>query len=303
MKTSPVLITGITGFIGSHLARRLVRQGIEVHGLIRPSSDLHLIQDLEADLHLHRVDGTTADMQRRLESISPAMIFHLASLFLASHRAEDIADLIASNVLFGTQLAEAAAAGEGIRPGFVNVGSSWQHYGSEDYHPVALYAATKQAFQDILTFYHFARQLPVVNVKLFDTYGPGDPRRKVLAVLRRAADAEQPIGMTGGEQFIDLVHVDDVIEALLIAGRRSVESPARIESFSVSSGRPLTIRALAETYERALGKPLAIEWGVLPYREREMMTPWYAGPIVPGWTPRVSLEEGLRGMETDVGEA
>lgn len=299
MRDNTVLITGVSGFIGSHLARRLLREGRQVHAVIRPSTQLDLLRDVAGDLHLHRTDGTTADLTERLAGIEPAVVFHLASLFLASHQAADVGRLVESNVGFGAQLAEVMTVDRPTGtplPGFVNVGTAWQHYDSATYHPVALYAATKQAFQDILYFYHTARGLPVVNLKFFDTYGPGDPRRKVLAVLRGAAVTGQRIGMTGGDQFIDLVHVDDVVEALLVAGERVRHPPARFESFAVSSGHPISIRELAAAVGGAAGRPLDIEWGAMPYREREMMTPWTAGPVLPGWTPRIRLLEGLERM-------
>ena len=302
MKNSSALITGVTGFIGSRLARRLVQEGNEVHALVRDTSQLQLIEDIAPRLNLHRLDGTTEGMARLLAQLRPAVVFHLASLFLAKHRLADVAALVESNVLFGSQLAEVVTGGDegttDAMPGFVNVGTAWQHYDSADYSPVALYAATKQAFQDVLRYYHEARGLSVVNLKFFDTYGPGDPRRKVLAVLR-GASSESILGMTGGDQFIDLVHVDDVIEALLTAAARVRERPARFESFAVSSRQPLTIRQLAAAVEQALGRSIPIEWGAMPYREREMMTPWSAGPVLPNWAPRIALAEGLKRMESN----
>ncbi len=289
------LVTGITGFIGSHLVRRLLADGWEVHGLTLPEADRSLLKGLADRLHLHAVDGATESLMEQVRGIQPDLTFHLASLFLAKHQSKDVTALIQSNVLFGTQLAEALVACGSLK--LVNVGTSWQHYDSDEYSPVALYSATKQAYQDILKFYHVANGLSVVNLKFFDTYGPGDPRRKVLNIIRNAANSGESIGMTGGEQLIDLVYVDDIVEALMTAGQRASSGEARFESFAVASGRVVSIRELVAVYEGVTGKKLKAEWGVLPYREREMMRPWSAGPVLPEWKPRVTLEEGLRRVE------
>ena len=75
-------------------------------------------------------------------------IIHLASLYLASHRPDQVADLVNANILLGTSLLEAAKLA-GVR-WFLNTGTIWQNYQSpecsDEYHPVNLYAATKQAF-------------------------------------------------------------------------------------------------------------------------------------------------------------
>ena len=96
--------------------------------------------------------------------------------------------MVTANVGFGTALAEAVSqAGDCT---FVNTGTVWQHYDARPYSPVSLYAAMKQAFTDVLRFYQEVAGLPVVTLELTDTYGPGDPRPKLLPILfkRRARE-------------------------------------------------------------------------------------------------------------------
>lgn len=103
------LVTGATGFIGSHLVRRLVNEGWETHVVIRHASSQERLRDLaQAGIHVH--DGSTGDLVRIVAAAKPLAVFHLASLFLAQHQASDVESLVASNLLFSTQLAEAMAA-------------------------------------------------------------------------------------------------------------------------------------------------------------------------------------------------
>ena len=99
----------------------------------------------------------------------------------------------------------------------MNTGSYSQHYGGRAYSPVSLYAATKQAFQDILQFYCEVRGLRAVTLELPDTYGPDDKRPKLFSLLDRVARSGETLQMSPGEQLLDLLHVDDVVHGYEVA--------------------------------------------------------------------------------------
>jgi nucleoside-diphosphate-sugar epimerase len=294
MSTRPnrALVTGGNGFVGSHVVRRLVHEGWEVHAIVRPHSDLAPIAELRGRIVRHEYDGSTESLVRAVEAARPDVAFHLASLFLSEHRPEDVAPFVTANLLLGTQLMEAMSGGGVTR--LVNTGTSWQHYESRDYAPVNLYAATKEAFEAIIAYYVEARGARVITLKLFDTYGPDDPRPKLFHLLAKVAREQQPLDMSPGEQLIDLVHVDDVVTAFLLAADRLLQDAvAGHERYAVSSGAPLALRKLVAIYERVSGVTLPIRWGGRPYRQREVMRPWDRGTRLPGWAPRIGLEEGI----------
>lgn len=288
---STALVTGASGFIGGHLVRRLLADGWQVHVVLRPDSVPPA--DGAGALHVHRHDGSTEDLIRILRAVAPDTVFHLASLFLAQHTPADVEPLVRANVLFSTQLAEAMAQA-GVRH-LVNTGTSWQHYEDRPYSPVCLYAALKQAFDAVLRFYAEALDMRVITLKLFDTYGPGDLRPKLLHLFKRIGASGETLAMSPGQQRVDLVHIDDVIDAfVLAAGRLASGAVAGIEEYAVSSGAPLPLRELARVYEQASGQALNIDWGGRPYRPREVMEPWHSYRLLPGWHPRVGLADGIR---------
>ena len=287
------LLTGASGFVGAALTRRLLADGWEVHLLLREGSSTDGLPPASRQLRLHRHDGGTLQLIEIMRSAAPEAVFHLASLFLAVHKPEDVERLINSNLLFSTQLVEAMAAC-GVRR-LVNTGTSWEHYEDAAYNPVCLYAATKQAFSALLRYYVEVHGLRVVTLKLFDTYGAGDTRPKVLNLLKRVALEGTSLGMSPGEQLVDLVYIDDVIDAFLLAYQQladGTQQPA-MEEYGVSCGAPLPLREVAALYAQVSGKPLNIEWGGRPYREREVMVPWHSYRGVPGWQPKVGLAQGL----------
>ncbi len=289
---SCALITGATGFVGAHLTRRLVNEGWLVHILVRPSSDRKLLKDLEGRFQPHVHNGRTEHLCAIMADVKPDVVFHLASLFLAQHHTSDISPLFESNLTFPAQLLEAMAQNSVAK--LINMGTSWQHFENKGYSPVNLYASTKQAFEDIIQYYVETADLKAVTLKLCDTYGPDDPRPKLLTLLLNTARTGQPLLMSPGEQRIDLVHVSDVVNACLIASDYLYTwNGAEHKMFAVTTREFLRLKDFVALFEKLSRKKLNIHWGKRLYRPREVMEPWGDGACLPGWMPTTSLESGL----------
>jgi nucleoside-diphosphate-sugar epimerase len=302
MKHERVLITGISGFIGSNLAGKLLKAGAEVHGVIRAQTDPKKLKQVDTQVHLHTYDGTYRSMSEIIESAQPEICFHLASKFVALHQAQDVDSLAESNLTFGLHLAEALSRHKSASPrvNFINTGTAWQHAESHTYYPVSLYAATKQAFEDVLAYYWRHHSFNIIHLKLYDTYGPFDPRKKLVSLLLERSQNQIPLHMTEGRQLIDLVHVDDVTDAFLLAAdlllKQDPGNQPSFLSYAISSGSPLQVRELVQTIEAVSQKQIPIVWGASPYRPIEMFTPWVFSEPVPGWKPKVQLQAGISQM-------
>lgn len=275
------------------MVHRLMRDGWSVHAVVRPSSNLRRLHNAGSALSVHVHDGTTRELARIVKAAAPHTIFHLAALPGAEHQPEQLDDLLRSNVIFPTQLAEAAVEQGCCR--FINTGSHWQHYEGAQYSPVSLYAACKEAFAKVLHYYVEARGLAAITLVLFDTYGSDDDRPKLFNLLKEAARTGRPLAMTPGEQAIDLVYVDDVVEAYCVAAAMLNDArKGEHETFAVRSGNPIKLRDLVRLFSEASGRDIPVRWGARSYRSREIMTPWKDGRDLPGWKPRIPLSDGLR---------
>jgi len=288
-----VLITGGTGFIGSNLAKSYLKQDAEVHLIIRRESDLTQIDDIQENIYIHIYDGEFHSLDMVIKKVRPDIVFHLASLIIIEHQSAEIHDLIQSNITFGTHLVEAMTK-NGVK-NFINTGTFWQHYNNDPYNPVNLYAATKEAFEKILSYYAEVHGLRYTTLKLFDTYGPNDSRKKLFHLLKNLSNTCERLNMSPGEQLIDLVYIDDVINAFMLAQKALEEDLLKKTSYAISSGNPIQLKKLVKIYMETLNidKERLINWGGRPYRGREVMYSWNQGERLPGWEPKVLLKDGI----------
>lgn len=292
-KVGTALVTGGTGFIGSNLVKRLICEGWKVHIIVRPTSELVQLNEVIDLIHIHIYDGSIESLFKIFELSQPTIVLHLASLFLAQHTPRDIAPMIQSNLVFATQLVETMVANKVYK--LINTGTSWQHYENKDYSPVCLYAATKQAFEAILQFYLETTPLQAITLKLFDSYGANDPRQKLFALLEKVAVRQEALAMSPGNQKINLVYIEDIIDAYFVAIEKLVTGlNSSHESYAVGSNTTPTLHEIVSIYEEEIGSKLPIAWGERPYREREVMETWNRGITIEGWHPQVSLREGIR---------
>lgn len=286
-----VLITGVTGYIGSHLAQAMLMD-YEVYGLVRAPLHMEYIADIQEKLHLVEIDGSYESIRTALQKVKPDLVYHLAAYYTGKHGPQETPKLIASNVTFGAYLLEAMAEC-GIET-LVFASTVMAHYRGESYLPLNLYAATKQAFSDLLAYYTDAGFLRAATLVLSDTYGPDDHRPKVLNLVKRAAITGEAMAFSDGGQEYDVVHIDDVVRAFRMAGEELLANQAwKNEVFQVYSRYPLTLRQTVEQMLALRNLTLNAEWGKRPPPEREIRKAVRLYPAVPGWEPEVKLSDGL----------
>ncbi|HDL8396290.1 TPA: NAD-dependent epimerase/dehydratase family protein, partial [Yersinia enterocolitica] len=261
-----ILITGASGYIGSNLACYLNSNGFEVFGLIRSEVvDENKIK-LLSGVKLEILDEK--NLCSLVENINPDIVIHIASLTSVTHDYSTIENLLRSNIEFPTKLLEAMEVA-GVKK-FINTGTTWQNYNSADYEPVNLYAATKQAFEDILKYYIFAKGFSSITLRLFDTYGPNDTRKKLIPLLDRLAETKESLDMSEGNQEIELVHINDICSAYKTAILKLQDGqPGYANVYSVDTGSRMSLKKLVKLYEKVNDVTLNINWGARPPRERE----------------------------------
>lgn len=285
-----ILVTGATGFVGKNLIPVLAEE-YGVHILVRPGSSYESLGVGNVFVFNDNIPELVDYMKKnKIEGV-----VHLASLYIAQHQEGDIKNLILSNVYLGTAILETCKyAGA---KWFLNTGTIWQNYEmpdySDDYNPVNLYAATKQSFMTIAKFYIETTGLRFCTLKLCDTYGENDTRRKIMALFADAARNGTHIDMSAGNQKLDIVHIKDVVSAFMILVKQLHNNENLKSEYVVSSGKQISLKNLSALFEQVNNVKLDITWGGRPYREREVMKP-YIGTLVNGWNAKIDIEEGMK---------
>lgn len=290
---SKIAVTGANGYIGSCLVEKLVKLGHSVTVIVRETSNLDLLDKIRDKFDIIYYDSSAESLINGFKEKDIDVIYHIASLFISEHKTEDINNLIDSNIKYGTHILEAMKICN--IQFIVNTGTSWQNYNNEEYNPVCLYAATKKAFEDIERFYVETSGISVINLVLYDTYGPNDPRKKIIQLFNRIASTGEKLEMSKGEQYIDLIYIDDIINAYIMAMERLIEGKEKgMKNYYVHSDNPVSLKEVAQIYAKVKNVTLNIDWGKRPYRAREVMYVYEKGEKMPGWDAKITLEEGLK---------
>ncbi|MFO1251981.1 MAG: NAD(P)-dependent oxidoreductase [Inhella sp.] len=286
------LITGASGFVATELAAQLSRAGHQCIGLSRssrpPARPEHFAQVLAFE-----PDRLAEQLAEQLATLQPDLVFHTATRFVAEHQAQDVQPVLEANVLFGCQLLEAMRQA-GLRR-LVNCSSHWVHFEGAAPRPSNFYALSKQMFENALDYYGDAFGIGSTTLILGDSYGPADPRGKLVSALIDAAHSGRELALSPGQQRLSLTHVRDVAAALQVAGERQLQASEPLREQFTVSGELIRLVDLIEAVQAVTGRPLHAKLGARPYRFREVMQPsLHAAPPLPGWQASIPLRDGLR---------
>jgi len=293
-----VLVTGASGFIGSHLVRRLIEIGSSVVALIRPSANLWRIEDVIDRIETIEGDLRHLDRDKISAGLSDTkVIFHLAASGVDA-AADDQATIVDTNVMGTLALLQLGCELEVDR--FVYCGSCFEYGGGtrlrEDHFnsdPISEYAASKTA--GYLLANTFARRygLPVTTLRPFQVYGPFEGSNRLIPQTIAKSLRGEEIELTGGEQSRDFVYVDDVVDAFL---RAAMIPEAVGGTFNVCGGVETSVKDAVSAIIELTGGIAAPLFGALPYRPTEIWSltgnPSRAEGIL-GWRSNTSLKNGL----------
>lgn len=287
-----VMITGITGYIGSNLARKLIEQGIKVVGLAREPWNTMYIADIKDKMQLFTYDGTCESIKKTLTATMPDVVFHLATYYARSHGSDEIAAMHECNLIYGNYLLEAMKEC-GVNA-IVYASTVFCHYQQEQNNPLNLYAATKQAFSDIMRYYTEACGIRSLTIFLSDSYGPGDRRPKLLNLLKRACKENTPMNVSSGLQDYDVLYISDIVSALIRGGQLVQEQETPSVSYQIYDETCLSLRDTVTLMEKVNQVTIPANWGANPASPRSNETVIRVDPLLPEWEPKVPLEEGLK---------
>jgi CDP-paratose synthetase len=278
------VLSGATGFLGSHVCRALVEGGHTVEAFRRRSSDLARLGAVAERVRWHWAPEEIEAPFRGPKT--PAAVIHCAARY--GRRGESPAELLEANTLLPVRLYH-QAAGRGV-PLFLNTDTVLDPR-------LNLYALSKRHAAEWLRM--AAGPTRVLNLKVQHFYGPGDDPTKFITGLVLQCLANVPeIRLTDGRQRRDFVYVSDVVSAMLaLLEAEPGEAGARggFADYEIGSGDPVEVRQVVELLHKLTGSRSRLLFGALPYRPGEPMLTCAdtAALRALGWRPLVPLPEGL----------
>lgn len=289
LRKKKILVTGGTGFIGSHLLDCLQFAEAEVHATSRSSQSRQTDGPRwwPIDLAEHE------EVRSLLQSIKPDIIFHLAG-HVEGARALGLVIPTFRNSLMSTVNLLTAAAEVGCLK-FVLTGSMEEPEGTyNETDPCSPYAAAKWACSTYSRMFFRLFNLPVINLRLFMVYGPDqkDQKKIIPYVIQSLLSGEAP-KLGSGRREIDWIYVEDVVSALLFA---SQVAGLEGETIDVGSGERFTIRTVVEKLVEIVDPRIEPAFGALPDRPFEQLRVADVRKSLErmNWKPVFSLEEGLK---------
>lgn len=283
------LVTGATGFIGTHLCRRLCRENVEVHAVSRTRVERQPegVQWWSADL------TDPAQVRELVAAVKPDVICHLASHVVGARGLEQVIPAFRGNLMSAVHVLHAATEVGGCR--VVLTGSLEEPAGEEPLPaPSSPYAAAKWAASAYGRMFHALYGLDVVILRVFMVYGPAqvDVQKLVPYVILGLLRGEAP-RLSSGQRKVDWIFVEDVVEAFVMAARKNDIAGRTID---VGSGTLVTVKTLVEHLNRLVNPEIKLQFGALTERPLEQVRVADIEETFRtlGWKPTVSLEEGLR---------
>jgi nucleoside-diphosphate-sugar epimerase len=291
-----VLITGASGFVGSHVARLLVAEGCEVYALVRESSNRWRIRDILPSMYLRQSDLVAFEnVNTYLQEIKPELCIHLAWYAVPGKylNSQENLDSIQASINLLSQLAELGCKR------FVGIGTCFEYDLSLGYlsessltKPITLYAATKVALSTILQQFAQITEMEIAWIRLFYQYGPMEDERRLIPGIISSLLRDEVVKTTKGEQIRDFLHIEDVASAIWAVAKSNVSGVV-----NVGSGQPVTVGQIALELGNLLGKPDLIHLGALPYRPNDPMFICANNELLrkkTDWTQKYNLTTGLK---------
>ena len=285
-----VAVIGSRGYIAQRVIAKLAQNGHEVVAF--STSGHQRLREIEL------VTYELADLRNQLVSSAPDVVINMTNHFTRSDTTEEVLAMADVNCALVTEIASACCDQNAI---LLHVGTAWE---TDDANPNQLspdlYGLFRSLATTIINWHMRTRHLRVYQIRLYDTYGPGDPRNKVVQLLAGQIAATETLDMSKGDQILELVHVEDVATAFLLALEHLDYLVMRSWDFSIDytywcrPDEPITLRGLATIIEELSGKTLNVNWGARPYRPGEQFVrAENPRPQVPRWRPSIKIRDGL----------
>jgi len=286
-----ILLSGGTGYIGGRVARALLEHGDHIYFIIRPESNLKRCLQNNSNITYINTDSSDEEALNLMSVQPPDAFVHLATYYRHDLTNLNYRNFLDSNINMPTRwLVLSLQAGCQT---IVNTASYWQESDQPPHAATNLYASTKASFESIIAGFVQSQALRAITLRLFDVYGPDDPRPKIFGLVRNAIINNQCLDLTPGRQLHHFTHINDVVDGYMhLLSNLEKYLPIQHYKFDLAGPRA-SLREAVAIYVDLFGETPTLNWGALPYNSGQIHTPRLTNPL-PGWFSKYELKQGLQ---------
>jgi len=300
MKGKKILVTGGSGFIGSHLVERLVSIGADVTIMTRYNS---LVKNIRLEkvwdkINVIESDLRDADSLKQVKDIAPEIIYHLGAYNHVGTSFVHVNEVFDVNAKGTANLLEAYDNYEKFI--YTSTSEIYGHQSSVPFHedmnpqPVSPYSVTKYSGELFCRMKMKINNHPIVILRPFNTFGPYQSSKAVIPEIILKCLNNEGIQATKGIQTREFNYVQDIVEGFILAGEKK-EAIGKI--INLGNGREIAIKDLIMAIAKLTESKSKIEIGALPYRPTEIWRMCAANENAKkylNWEPKTSFEDGLK---------
>ncbi len=251
-----ILITGASGFVGSHVLDDCLKNNFNVHAIFRHSKKNVSFTKKYKKQIFPIFYNNIYEIKNKLTNCKIDYVIHCATHYIKKHDHNDIENIIKSNVLFSTILLDAVVNIK-IKK-FINLGSVWQHFNDTKNLAFNLYAATKQSFECIFNYYkNQYTKIKFYNILLTDTFGANDKRKKLVPTLLKNFNNKNQSKINIPKNLsMNLVNINEVTKCLNILLKNNSKS----NNYVIKSNQDVKIFDLINFLNDNLEKKIKVNW-------------------------------------------
>lgn len=283
-----ILVTGATGFVGQHLIPKLDDYSLKL--IVRSISNEYL-----TNIQIVYDKDNNLEFKQEIIDFNPDVVIHLASYLTSADDFNSIANVIESNITFTSILLE-SLKDTNVKL-FINTGTFAEfYYNDGQCNPAYFYAASKIASRPIIKYFKNLIGFKTINIVPYTIYGGKSKSKKVIDFLIDSLNNEIATDMTSGEQILDFIHIEDVVN-FYIHCLNNIDLLNDEDDYHLGSGIGTSIKDLSRLIENKLSKKVNINWGAKEYRELDIMraiAPIYKLRKELNWQPTISLKNGIK---------
>ena len=201
----------------------------------------------------------------------PEIIINCAADQNSNDDEKAIMNLFNSNLKANVLFLNKAVKNDNFK-GYISFGTKWEYNELRKFNPLNFYAATKHANDSFLKYYSLKKNIATVSLKIFETYGKYDERKRILNLLLKNYRNKKILKITPGNQYLDYVNILEICELIKLICDDILKNKLKgFNIYTVSSKKPIKLKSLIEKLNQILSKKLKVKIGAKKYRKNEAM--------------------------------